>query len=181
SPCRPRSPRRARPPRPPPRSPRRRLPRRPRSPKSPSPRRRESRRLMGRSPGPRRGRGSGHGARVRDRKGASAGSPKGAFTRSQAARVVGGRVHGDGATLLTGVATLESAGRRDLSWVNDERLEAAGASSRAGALLVSSESRASGKPAVVVPLPQLALARWLEARHARPRPRPGKARGAFVD
>jgi UDP-3-O-[3-hydroxymyristoyl] glucosamine N-acyltransferase len=114
-------------------------------------------------------------------KTAFAQAPKGAFTLAQVARVVGGRVHGDGQTLLTGVATLEAAGQRDLSWVTDERLEAAGAASRAGALLVSSESRASGKPAVVVPLPQLALARWLEARHAPPAPRAGKARGAFVD
>ena len=145
---------------------------------------------MGRSPGPRRGRSSRRaaarkgGLRAVPRGAPSAPAftaPKGAFTLSQVAQVVGGRVHGDGDTVLTGVATLESAGQRDLSWVNDERLEAAGASSRAGALLVSSESRASGKPAVVVPLPQLALARWLEARHARPRPKPGKARGAFVD
>ena len=114
-------------------------------------------------------------------EGAFTGAPKGAFTLAQVATVVGGRVHGDGRTILTGVATLEAAGRRDLSWVADERLEAAGAASRAGALLVSSESRASGKPAVVVPLPQLALARWLEARHAGRRPRSGKARGAFVD
>lgn len=130
---------------------------------------------MGRSPGPRRGRGARRAPR---RAGAV---PKGAFTLAQVATVVGGRVHGDGTVVLTGVATLEAAGQRDLSWVSDERLEAAGASSRAGALLVSSESRASGKPAVVVPLPQLALARWLEARHAPARPRPGKARGAHVD
>jgi UDP-3-O-[3-hydroxymyristoyl] glucosamine N-acyltransferase len=134
---------------------------------------------MGRSPGPRRARGGGR-RRARVPAGAFTGAPQGAFTLSQVARVVGGRVHGDGDTVLTGVATLEAAGQGDLSWVNDERLDAAGVSSHAGARLVSSESRACGKPAVVVPLPQLALARWLEARHAAPRPRPGKAPGAHV-
>jgi UDP-3-O-[3-hydroxymyristoyl] glucosamine N-acyltransferase len=134
---------------------------------------------MGRSPRPRRGRTGAR--RVRRPAGTLTLAPKGAFTLAQVATVVGGRVHGDGETLLTGVATLESAGQRDLSWIADERLDGAGAASRAGALLVSSESRASGKPAVVVPLPQLALARWLEARHPAPRPRAGKARGAFVD
>lgn len=70
---------------------------------------------------------------------------------------------------------------RDLSWFNDDRSPASAEGSRAGALLVSAESRACGKPAVVVPLPQLALARWLESRHRVARPRPGKARGAWVD
>jgi UDP-3-O-[3-hydroxymyristoyl] glucosamine N-acyltransferase len=95
--------------------------------------------------------------------------------------VVNGRVHGDPKTPLTGVAALESAGPGDLSWIVDESRAAAGASTRAGALLVSSERLAAGKPAVVVPIPQLALARWLELRHSPARPRAGKARGAFVD
>jgi UDP-3-O-[3-hydroxymyristoyl] glucosamine N-acyltransferase len=90
-------------------------------------------------------------------------------------------LHGDPKTALTGVAALESAGPGDLSWVVDESRTAAGAATRAGALLVSSERLASGKPAVIVPIPQLALARWLELRHSPARPRAGKARGAFVD
>lgn len=126
---------------------------------------------MGRSRGPHRAGGSARRARV----------PPGGFTLSQVASAVGGRVHGDATTLLTGVAALETAGPRDLSWVADERRAEGGASTRAGALLVSSEGLASGKPAVLVPNPQLALAQWLELRHPPARPRAGKARGAFVD
>jgi UDP-3-O-[3-hydroxymyristoyl] glucosamine N-acyltransferase len=94
---------------------------------------------------------------------------------------VGGRVHGDATTRLTGVASLETAGPHDLSWVADELRAEAGASTRAGALLISSERLASRKPAVLVPNPQLALAQWLELRHPPARPHAGKARGAFVD
>jgi UDP-3-O-[3-hydroxymyristoyl] glucosamine N-acyltransferase len=126
---------------------------------------------VGRSRGPQRGRGSARPARI----------PSGGFTLAQVASAVGGRVHGDPKWPLTGVAALESAGPGDLSWIVDESRAAAGAATRAGALLVSSERLASGKPAVVVPSPQLALARWLELRHSPARPRAGKARGAFVD
>ena len=90
-------------------------------------------------------------------------------------------MHGDATTLLDGVASLDSAGPRDLSWVSDEHRAEAAASSRAGALVVSSARLASGKPAIVVSTPQLALAKWLQSRHPVSRPRAGKARGAFVD
>lgn len=126
---------------------------------------------MGRSREPVRGRGSAPRARI----------PSGAFTVAQVAAAVGGRVHGNASTLLTGVASLDAAGPSDLSWVSDENRAQAGASSRAGALVVSSPVMASGKPAVVVPVPQLALAKWLDLRHPPVHPRPGKARGAFVD
>ena len=125
---------------------------------------------MGRSRGPQRDRG---GSRPR--------GGRGGFTLAEVAAAVGGTVHGDGAASLRGVAGLEAAGPSDLSWVADEGRAEAGAASRAGALLVASERLASGKPAVVVPNPHLALARWLEISHPPVRPRPGKARGAFVD
>jgi UDP-3-O-[3-hydroxymyristoyl] glucosamine N-acyltransferase len=82
---------------------------------------------------------------------------------------------------LTGVAALDSAGPQDLSWVADEGRAPAGASSRAGGLIVSSERLAAGKPAVVVSIPLLALAQWLELHHAPARPRSGRARGSYVD
>ena len=126
---------------------------------------------MARSREPNRGRGRVRRART----------PAGAFTLAEVAAAVGGRVHGDAATLLTGIAPLDTAGPSDLSWIADERRASAGASSRAGALMVPSAPLASGKPAVVVASPQLALARWLELYRPPARPRPGKARGAFVD
>ncbi|MEP6994449.1 MAG: UDP-3-O-(3-hydroxymyristoyl)glucosamine N-acyltransferase [Acidobacteriota bacterium] len=125
---------------------------------------------MSRSREPHRGRGSDRRPRV----------APGAFTLAQVAAAVGGRVHGDSSVRLTGVAALESAGPADLSWVADEHRTRAAAQSRAGALMVSAPRMAWDKPAVVVPIPQLALAQWLEASHPPARPRPGKARGAFV-
>jgi UDP-3-O-[3-hydroxymyristoyl] glucosamine N-acyltransferase len=82
--------------------------------------------------------------------------------------------------VLQGVATLEAAGPSDLSWVSDERRAAEASRSAAGALLVSSEDLASGRPCVVVARPQLALAGWLEVFRPRPSRKAGVARGAFV-
>ena len=105
----------------------------------------------------------------------------GSFTLADVAAAVGGRIRGPATLTLNGVATLDTAGASDLSWVADERRAAEAARSRAGALLVSSESLAAGRPCVVVDRPQLALAGWLEVfRPRRPR-RAGVARGAFVD
>ena len=91
-----------------------------------------------------------------------------------------GRVIGDTQVALTGVATLETAGPRDLSFLADSRHAAEALSSKAGALLVASEEQAGGRPAVVVAQPGLALARWLAIRYPVPRPRAGAASGARV-
>ena len=102
------------------------------------------------------------------------------FRLDDVAAAVGGRVHGDGATRLHGVAPLESAGPRDLSWVADERRSREAAVSRAGALLSPSSTLADGKPCVVVASPPLALAVWLERLHPAGTVRRGVARGAHV-
>jgi UDP-3-O-[3-hydroxymyristoyl] glucosamine N-acyltransferase len=81
---------------------------------------------------------------------------------------------------LSGVAPLESAGPRDLSWVADERRSREAAASRAGALLSPSAALAEGKPCVVVASPPLALAIWLEFLHPAAPARRGVARGAHV-
>jgi UDP-3-O-[3-hydroxymyristoyl] glucosamine N-acyltransferase len=105
-------------------------------------------------------------------------SPRGFFTLADVAAAVGGRALGS--ATLTGVATLETAGRSDLSWVADERRAADAARSAAGALLAVDEKAAAGKPCVLVAKPQLALAVWLEAFRPRPRSKRGVQRGAFV-
>ncbi len=102
------------------------------------------------------------------------------FTLAQVARAAGGRVHEDKGARLTGVATLESAGPLDLSWVVDERRARQARESRAGALLVPDAGLRAGKPCVVVRSPQLALALWLEHLHPPERPSTGVARGSFV-
>jgi len=108
-------------------------------------------------------------------------SERGGFTLAEVSHLVGGRVAGNPATRLTGVAPLNSAGPGDLSWVVDDRKAAEAAKSRAGALLVEREALASGRPCVVVAAPQVALVRLLEARFPAARPKAGVARGAVVD
>ena len=107
-------------------------------------------------------------------------SNTGGFALKDVADAVGGRVAGTRAKRLQGVAPLEAAGAADLSWVADERRAAQAGRSKAGALLVSSEAQAAGKPCVVVSSPQLALAQWLEIFRPAERGKPGIARGAFV-
>jgi UDP-3-O-[3-hydroxymyristoyl] glucosamine N-acyltransferase len=108
------------------------------------------------------------------------GSAREAFSLVEVARAVGGRARGS-ARSLTGVAPLDSAGPADLSWVADERRASEAAASRAGALLVTDEKLAGGKPCVVVDRPQLALVHWLEVFRPASRPRAGVAPRAFVD
>ncbi len=107
-------------------------------------------------------------------------SDRGGFTLAQVARAVGGRVAGDPSTRLSGVQVLDRATAADLSWVADSVRARQAAESHAGALLVAAEEDASGKPAVVVSSPTLALAAWLDVLHPRERPRPGVSRKANV-
>ncbi len=96
------------------------------------------------------------------------------------AAATGGRLCGNASLSLTGVAPLETAGALDLSWVADGRRAGEAARSGAGALLVSAEAIAGGKPCIVVDSPSLALVAWLETSSPAPRAPGGVAKGAFV-
>jgi UDP-3-O-[3-hydroxymyristoyl] glucosamine N-acyltransferase len=102
------------------------------------------------------------------------------FTLEELARTVGGRVCGDASLRLNGVQPLDRAGPHDLSWVAGDRLARRAKATAAGALLVSREEDAQGRPAVLVRQPALALAVWLGIRHPRARPRAGVSPGARV-
>ena len=115
---------------------------------------------------------------IRPRRPAASGGA--GFTLAEVARATGGRVHGDKGARLTGVATLESAGPQDLSWIVDERRAREARESRAGALLVSDPGLRAGRPCVVVESPRLALALWLEHLHPPERLPSGVGRGSFV-
>ena len=125
---------------------------------------------MARSRAPRQGPG-------RPRRPAAPGK---GFTLGDLAAAVGGRVHGDDGARLNGVATLDTAGPGDLSWVADDRREREAKASRAGALLVPDAQLSAGKPCVVVASPQLALSVWLATLHPDERTPAGAARGSFV-
>ncbi len=137
---------------------------------------------MARSRNPKRGQGRPRRSNVSSRKRPSVPATPGrgaeGFTLADVARAVGGRARGE--ARLTGVATLEGAGPSDLSWVADDRHASGAARTAAGALLVTDESLAAGKPCVVVERPQLALAGWLTLFRPVARRKGGVARGAFV-
>ena len=59
---------------------------------------------------------------------------------AEIADLVGGKLEGDGAVLISGVADLQGAGPADLSFFSHPRYEAAARKSRAAALLVGSQA-----------------------------------------
>jgi UDP-3-O-[3-hydroxymyristoyl] glucosamine N-acyltransferase len=118
--------------------------------------------------------------RTAPRRRAPENTGRSAFTLAEVARVVGGRLAGDGALRLSGVRGLDQAGPEHLSFVADSRRASQARRSRAGALLASSVEAAAGRPAVLVDSPLEALALWLEFSIPRQRPRAGIERGARV-
>jgi len=93
---------------------------------------------------------------------------------------VGGVVHGDGALVIRGVATLERAGPEDLSFFMNPRYRKAAAASRAGAILARVGSGLAGRTWLESADPHLALARILDAFHPRPVWVPGVSERASV-
>ena len=85
----------------------------------------------------------------------------GATTASAVAEACGGRLVGDGGTVVEGVRSLEKAGARDLSFVADAKAEKAAAGSAAGVLLARSAGPFAGRTVVEVPDPAAALAALL--------------------
>jgi UDP-3-O-[3-hydroxymyristoyl] glucosamine N-acyltransferase len=101
------------------------------------------------------------------------------------ARRLGGTVVGDAALVLDGVAAIDDADERSLTFATDERYLRAALASRAGAILTEPEVAAAvahpRKPLVVVPSARSALAALLAERE-QPRPRgPSRHASAVVD
>jgi UDP-3-O-[3-hydroxymyristoyl] glucosamine N-acyltransferase len=84
------------------------------------------------------------------------------FTLQEAAGIAGASLAGPGDLVLKRIAPLAEAGAEDLSFVSGARNAAAARTSRAAALVVSDPGHAFGRPAMVHPNPQLAIARILE-------------------
>lgn len=95
------------------------------------------------------------------------------FRLDELAELVGGRVVGDGARVVAGVATLDAAAPDRLSFLTNPRYRERAEASAAGALLVPPSSGLSGRDLLVVDEPYLALARILTAFHPPRRPAPG--------
>jgi len=86
-------------------------------------------------------------------------------TVSQLAARVGGKVLGDANTVIERVASLESAGEHDLSYVEDEKLFAAASQSRASCLLVPQGTEVNVACRIEVAKPKLAFALIAEILH----------------
>lgn len=94
-----------------------------------------------------------------------AGLPE-ATTAAALAEACRGRLVGDGAVVVEGVRSLETAGPRDLSFAADGKAEGPAAASAAGVLLVRSAREFPGRTVIEVPSPSAALAVLLS--HAFP-------------
>ncbi len=94
------------------------------------------------------------------------------LTAGEVANLAGGTLVGNGETLIAGVATLESAGPGDVSFLSTSRYLSAFRRSRAGVVLVAPAFQTEPEgPAtrIVVSSPQLALSRILSAIQGLPR------------
>ena len=88
---------------------------------------------------------------------------------------VGGRVFGDGDTMIQRVASLETASEGEIAYVEDEKLFEAAKTSRASCLIVPSHAAVDSPCRIEVPNPKLAFALVAEILH------PPKRRDPVVD
>jgi UDP-3-O-[3-hydroxymyristoyl] glucosamine N-acyltransferase len=87
------------------------------------------------------------------------------FRLADLARLVGGRVVGDGDRVVTGVATLEAAAPEHLTFLANPRYRRAAETTKAGAILLAPGSEIEGRDLLLADHPYLALAGILEAFH----------------
>jgi UDP-3-O-[3-hydroxymyristoyl] glucosamine N-acyltransferase len=103
-----------------------------------------------------------------------------ATTASALAEACGGRLVGDGNTVVEGVRALETAGPRDLAFATEARAERSVAASSAGVLLARSADSFPGRTVVEVADPSLALAAVLGRAFPKRTARPGVHQTAIV-
>src|SRR4051812_14432902 len=96
------------------------------------------------------------------------------------ARLLDGKLSGDGQKDIAGIAGLESAGPGDLTFAEDERALARAAESNGGCILIPASAVLPGKTAIAVKHPKLALIRAAEALLPRRRVEAGVHATAVV-
>ncbi|MBI2890018.1 MAG: UDP-3-O-(3-hydroxymyristoyl)glucosamine N-acyltransferase [Nitrospirae bacterium] len=89
----------------------------------------------------------------------------GGRTLGELAGHVGGRVVGNAALVVSGVAPLETAGPDELSFIANPKYRRHAAASRAGALVVDSAQGLEGRNAIISANPYLAVAKILALLH----------------
>jgi UDP-3-O-[3-hydroxymyristoyl] glucosamine N-acyltransferase len=93
---------------------------------------------------------------------------------------VGGRLEGDGSLEIRSVASLESAGPGEISYVEDEKLFDAATKSNASCLIVPEGASLNARPAIHVRHPKLAFALIAKLLHPAVRREPSIHPLAFI-
>jgi UDP-3-O-[3-hydroxymyristoyl] glucosamine N-acyltransferase len=96
------------------------------------------------------------------------------------ARLVAGKLEGDGSREVLGVARLEDATGDQLSFAERGREMQRASASRAGCILVPEGSSLPGRTTIAVPSPKLAFIQAAQALHPAVRPSPGIHPSAVV-
>ena len=105
---------------------------------------------------------------------------RGSLTLGDVATLVGGVVDGDESISISGVASLESAGPNELSFLANRRYSKRAKTSRAGAILVSESVELSGQNLIRVSDPYLGFARIMQHFHPYEAPQPSVDPQAWV-
>jgi UDP-3-O-[3-hydroxymyristoyl] glucosamine N-acyltransferase len=85
------------------------------------------------------------------------------YTVGQLADIVGGKVRGDAAVFICGVADVSEAGPTDATWVNREKYAEKLKSSRAGAVLIPTNFGETPMPAILCEKIEPSVAKLLDA------------------
>ncbi len=85
-----------------------------------------------------------------------------AYSLGDLARVIGAQLEGDPSIVVDGVAGLEEAGPRDLSFLGNPKYRDAASKSSAGALVAATGEQIDGRPLLRCDNPYLAFARAVE-------------------
>jgi len=101
-------------------------------------------------------------------------------TLQELAEHLGGQVTGDGAALIMGLGTLDSAEEGQITFLANPKYAAKVETTRASAIVLPPCAESFGRNGIVVDNPYLAFAKLLTLFTKRPRPVRGVMAGAFV-
>ena len=103
------------------------------------------------------------------------------LTVTEIARYLGGTVQGDGATLISGLGTLETAGSGAVTFLANPKYASKVAETSAGAVLMAPGGERYGRTAIEVANPYLGFAKLLTLFYAAPHESLGILPGAIVE
>ena len=94
------------------------------------------------------------------------------YTLNQVQSIIGGKIIGDGNTVITDVTGIEAAGEGDITFIKNDTLIPQALISKASAIVVHREIQALKKPQIIIENPFLAFTRFTEViareRYRRP-------------